>query len=89
MFAHKRILLKSSFAGLGLGLLAACSAAATPPPQAGARPNPSVEKCLADGYATQARIVNGVPVEYDCIDQRTGLRCDAWAYFRGECRLKK
>jgi putative hemolysin len=47
--------------------------------------NPAINKCLAQGWEVQPHIVNGVPKEYICIDPKSGRRCEAWAYFRGEC----
>lgn len=87
MSANKRIALMAATLAIGSGTLAACTAAAPQAPVNAARANPSAEKCLADGYRLEARLENGVPSDYDCVDSRAGRRCDAWAYFRGECRL--
>jgi putative hemolysin len=52
-----------------------------------ALPNPSTRKCLEDGYEIETVEVHGVPSVQYCVDRKTGLKCEAWAYFRGECRF--
>lgn len=54
-------------------------------PKADRMANPAVEKCLADGLKVEPQFTNGAPTSYLCIDATKGIRCDAWAYFRGEC----
>ena len=54
-----------------------------------ALPNPSTQRCLDDGYEIETVEVYGVPTMEYCIDRKTGLKCEAWAYFRGECRFEK
>jgi putative hemolysin len=50
--------------------------------------NPAARKCLDDGYQLEpVRAADGLPIAHDCVDQRSGKRCDAWDYFRGDCRL--
>jgi putative hemolysin len=86
--------------GLGL-LLAGCQASSAPPtattaerealdragPSAQRLPNPADQKCLRDGYQLKPILVNGVPVNSDCVNPVTGKTCRSWAYFRNECRL--
>ncbi len=51
--------------------------------------NPAARKCLEDGYQLQPIIgADGVPVDHECVDPVSGKRCEAWQYFRGECRLR-
>jgi putative hemolysin len=51
-------------------------------------PNPAARKCLDDGYELEpVRAADGLPIDHDCVDKRTGKRCDVWDYFRGSCRL--
>jgi len=74
----------SIVAGCMLLLLSACAA---PPYAAQRMPNPAVEKCLADGWKTEAVMQNGVPIDTWCLNPVTGQRCLAWDYFRGQCKL--
>jgi putative hemolysin len=69
-------------------LLGACASAATQPEhgQNIKLPNPAVAKCIADGWRTEPVLSNGVPTGTVCVDPESGQRCEAWAYFRGECR---
>ncbi len=79
---------KALLASLAL-LLGACGAAVPETPPAAARlPNPSDAKCVADGWRTEPILGNGVPTGTMCIEPDTGRRCEAWAYFRGECPAK-
>lgn len=53
-------------------------------------PNPAARKCLDDGFELKPVLdAGGVPVDHDCIDQRSGKRCEVWDYFRGDCRLRE
>ncbi|WP_150047315.1 MULTISPECIES: hypothetical protein [Methylomonas] len=76
-------------AGCVLLLLSACSAPpyAAQPAAAQRMPNPAVQKCLADGWKTEAVMRNGVPIDTWCLNPDTGQRCLAWDYFRGQCKL--
>lgn len=58
--------------------------AAEAPPMA-RLPNPSDAKCVADGWRTEPILTNGIPTGTICTEPATGRRCEAWAYFRGEC----
>jgi putative hemolysin len=70
----------------GTLLTGACRAMPPEPPAAAARmPNPAVAKCAADGWRTEPVLTNGVPTGSVCVEPGTGRRCEAWAYFRGEC----
>jgi putative hemolysin len=51
--------------------------------------NPAVKKCLKDGYVAEPVMENGVPVDYRCINPRTGLECGVWEYYRNECTLSR
>ena len=53
--------------------------------QTGRMANPAVSKCLADGLDVEPQVVNGVPRSYLCVDPKSGVSCEAWEYFRGEC----
>lgn len=67
-------------------LLSACGPAVSQEPPAMARlPNPADVKCAADGWRTEPVLTNGVPTGTVCIEPDSGRRCEAWAYFRGEC----
>lgn len=65
--------------------LSACVAAAPPEQQLTRLPNPAVAKCIADGWQTEPVLNQGVPSGTICIDPKSAQRCEAWAYFRGEC----
>lgn len=50
--------------------------------------NPAAIKCIKDGYALKPIEENGVvPRGYLCVNKETGMKCEVWAYFRGECDL--
>lgn len=51
--------------------------------------NPAATKCVNNGFILQPIIENGVPSQYLCINPGSGLKCEVWAYFRGECSLSK
>ena len=51
--------------------------------------DPSVCKCEADGFVVEQVLENGVVVRHRCVDPRTGISCDTWAYFRGACSLTR
>jgi putative hemolysin len=60
-------------------------------PQPGHRQiaDPAARKCVADGYHLEpVRAADGLPIAHDCVEQSSGKRCDAWDYFRGDCRLR-
>lgn len=52
-------------------------------------PNVAHQKCVEDGYEVEAIEENGIPIGAECVDRRTGRRCEVWAYYRGECRLSE
>lgn len=79
-------------------LLGGCQASSAPPPANAERsdrtessaqrlPNPADEKCLKDGYRLKPILMNGIPVDSECVNPRSGKTCRTWAYFRNECRL--
>lgn len=68
-------------------VLAGCTLAAAPQ-QNTKLPNPAVAKCISDGWRTEPVLTQGVPTGTVCIEPLSGLRCEAWAYFRGECPSK-
>jgi putative hemolysin len=49
--------------------------------------NPAAVKCVEDGFKVEPQLENGVPVGSWCVDPATNSRCEAWAWFRGECSL--
>jgi putative hemolysin len=50
--------------------------------------NPAAIKCIKDGYALKPIEKNGVaPIGYFCVNKETGMKCEIWSYFRGECNL--
>jgi putative hemolysin len=51
--------------------------------------NPAATKCVNDGFILKPVIENGVTSQYLCINPGLGLKCEVWAYFRGECSLSK
>lgn len=53
--------------------------------------NPSSRKCIEDGYTLKTLVSSkGVPTGVElCVDESTGKKCEAWAYFRGECQFDK
>ncbi len=51
--------------------------------------NPAAMKCIKDGYALKPIEENGVSIGYFCVNKETGMKCDIWSYFRGECDLSQ
>lgn len=52
--------------------------------------NPATQKCLQDGYTSEAILsAEGVPVGHVCVNQKASKKCEEWAYLRGECRLEE
>lgn len=53
--------------------------------------NPSSQKCIEDGYTLKTPVSSkGVPTGVEsCVDESSGKKCEAWAYFRGECQFDK
>jgi putative hemolysin len=73
-----------------LGLLGGCASSishAETPRALQGMPNPSVKKCLEDGYQIEHILTHGIPTGSYCVDAQSGKKCEAWAYFHGECRL--
>jgi len=64
----------------------------TPPPDMPSQKiaNPSSKKCIEDGYTLKTPVSSkGVPTGVElCVDESTGKKCEAWAYFRGECHFE-
>lgn len=60
---------------------------AEPTPGTSALPNPAVVRCVEAGYQIESVLTHGVPTSSYCVDEKSGQRCEAWAYFRGECKL--
>ena len=50
--------------------------------------NPAAEKCIEDGFELKPMVVHGVPKGYLCVNPETGLQCEIWQYYRGECRIQ-
>ena len=50
--------------------------------------NPAAIKCINDGYALKPIEEHGVSIGYFCVNKETGMKCEIWSYFRGECDLK-
>lgn len=52
--------------------------------------NPSSKKCIEDGYTLKTLVSSkGVPTGVElCVDESTGKKCEAWAYFHGECHFE-
>ena len=50
-------------------------------------PNPSVELCVRDGHQLAPVHKDGIVQSHLCVNPKTGLKCDSWAYYRGECNL--
>ena len=51
-------------------------------------PNPASVHCVESGHLLAYEHENGLPVRGVCVNQETGAKCPAWAYFRGECSLE-
>lgn len=49
--------------------------------------NPAAVKCINDGYILKAIEEYGVSKGYLCVNQETGMKCEIWSYFKGECDL--
>lgn len=49
--------------------------------------NPAAAKCIQDGHAIKVIEENGVSTGYLCVNKKTGMTCEIWSYFRGECDL--
>ena len=50
-------------------------------------PNPASQKCVGDGFQLEPLYQHGVPVGAMCVNPATGIKCEEWSYFRGECML--
>jgi len=49
--------------------------------------NPAAVKCINDGYELKTIEENGVTIKSFCVNKETGMECEIWSYFRGECDL--
>jgi putative hemolysin len=49
--------------------------------------NPAAVKCVKDGYELEPIEENGISRGYFCVNKETGIKCEVWSYFRGECDL--
>ncbi len=49
--------------------------------------NPADEHCVEAGYRLDFIRKQGIPVDALCINDKTGAKCETWAFFRGECVL--
>jgi len=49
--------------------------------------NPAAAKCIRDGYELKPIEEHGVSRGYFCVNKKTGMKCEIWSYFRGECDL--
>ena len=49
--------------------------------------NPAAVKCIEDGYILKPIEKNDVSMGYICVNPETGMECEIWSYFRGECNL--
>ena len=50
--------------------------------------NPAAVKCIDDGYELVPIMENGIQIGHRCRNPETGMTCEIWQYFRGECSLK-
>ena len=51
--------------------------------------NPACRHCVEMGY-TLKPVINkktGLVETYLCINPKSGKKCEAWSYFRNECKL--
>lgn len=88
-------MIKNSAVGLSILIMissTACSVTSNAAPSAREQQktvaDPSVKKCIADGYRSVPVTKDGVVLRYLCIDPVSHKKCDSWHYFRGECTLK-
>lgn len=58
-----------------------------PAPGIQALPNPADVRCVEEGYQIENVLTHGVPTSSYCVDEKSGQKYEAWAYFRGECKL--
>lgn len=49
--------------------------------------DPSLEKCISDGYRLVPIQELGVVHSYLCVNEAAHKKCDSWAYYRKECSL--
>ena len=52
-------------------------------------PDPSVALCLKRGHELAPMRKAGIVQSHLCINPKTSLKCDSWAYYRGECSLER
>ena len=51
--------------------------------------DPSLALCARRGYRLVPMRQGGLVQSYLCINPETGLKCDSWAYYRGDCNLER
>jgi putative hemolysin len=88
---------RSVFLGLAVLLLTAGCSTKTQEPSAdqtgvtedakSKSPDVSIQHCVDDGYEVVQVSRNGIPANHLCINPKTNLKCDSWAYYRGDCQL--
>lgn len=49
--------------------------------------DPSLKKCLDDGYKLIPIKQDGIVRSYMCVNPLTNLKCDSWLYFHNKCSL--
>ena len=79
---------------LGLCFLGSGCSLAQPTPSGADQPSlqvpdPSVALCLENGHQLAPMRKAGIIQSYLCINPETGLKCDSWAYYRGECSSER
>ena len=77
--------------GAFAGAFLLCGCTVAQPGSAGTptrAPNPASIHCVESGHLLTYEHENGLPVRGVCVNQETGVKCPAWAYFRRECSLE-
>ncbi len=64
------------------------SRALSPGPDGAGMANPADKHCVESGYRLEYVRQDGISVDGLCVNDETGAKCTAWAYFRGECALE-
>lgn len=50
--------------------------------------NPTIERCLSSGFEVEPVLDNGIVRSHLCVNAKAGKKCEAWAFYRGECALE-